>query len=138
MTIVYATEPDLSIEDFLAVLVSSTLAERRPVDDRARIQKMLDGADLIITARDAAGKIVGVARSVTDFSYCCYLSDLAVDHACQGQGIGTALMKRTREAVGQDTTFLLLSAPQAMRFYPRAGLDTFDNCFGLKRPWNED
>ena len=138
MSIAYAIEPDLGADEFIDVLQRATLAERRPVDDRPRIEKMLSGADLIVTARDAAGRLVGVARAVTDFSYCCYLSDLAVDETVQGQGIGRALMKRTRAEAGQEVTFLLLSAPGAMTYYPQAGLDQFDNCFGLKRPWPED
>jgi len=137
MTVSYAIEADLTRDDFLTVLHSSTLANRRPVTDLERLQKMLDGADLIVTARDENRKIVGVARSVTDFCYCCYLSDLAVDQDHQGQGIGTELMKQTRAAVGQGTTLVVLSAPQAMSYYPRAGLDAFDNCFGLKRPWDD-
>jgi len=135
MVISYALEPSLSIDDFLAVLHSSTLAERRPVEDAVRLQKMLDGADVILTARDESGKIIGLARAVTDFSYCCYLSDLAVDHTHQGQGIGTHLMKRVREHVGQEVTFLLMSAPEAMSYYPKVGLKKFENCFGLKGPW---
>lgn len=139
MAIVFSVENDLSRDDFLKVLQTSTLAERRPVKDLERIQKMLDGADLIVTAREGdanvKGKIVGVARCVTDFCYCCYLSDLAVDVAFQGRGIGTQLMKRCREEVGQETTFVLLSAPNAMSYYPAVGLDHFENCFGLKRPW---
>lgn len=138
MTIVLSIEPTLDPDEFIDVLRRSTLAERRPVDDLARIEKMLAGADLIVTARDAARRLVGVARAVTDFSFCCYLSDLAVDQACQGQGIGKALMKRVREEVGQETTFVLLSAPGAMSYYPHAGLDKFDCCFGLRRPWPED
>jgi len=134
MTVAYAIEPDLGLEDFLTVLETSTLAERRPVKDLERLQKMLDGADLIVTARDGQ-KIIGVARCITDFCYCCYLSDLAVDVAFQGQGIGTQLIKRCREEVGQETTFILLSAPKAMSYYPSVGMDRFDNCFGLKRPW---
>lgn len=133
----YAVEPDLGADEFIDVLRRSTLAERRPVDDRPRIEKMLANADLIVTARDANGLLVGVGRAVTDFSYCCYLSDLAVDQAMQGQGIGKALMKRVRAGAGQETTFILLSAPGAMTYYPQAGLDQFDNCFGLRRPWPE-
>lgn len=138
MTITYAVEPALGVDAFIDVLRRSTLAERRPVDDLPRIAKMLANADLIVTARDGGGVLLGVARAVTDFSYCCYLSDLAVDETCQGQGIGKQLMRRVREEVGQETTFLLLSAPGAMTYYPQAGLDQFDNCFGLKRPWPED
>jgi predicted N-acetyltransferase YhbS len=138
MTIAYAVEPDLGADEFIDVLRRSTLAERRPVDDHPRIEKMLANADLIVTARDGNGVLVGVARAVTDFSYCCYLSDLAVDSAVQGQGIGKALMKRVRAEAGQEATFILLSAPGAMTYYPQAGLDQFENCFGLRRPWPEN
>ena len=77
MPVAYAVEPDLSAEAFRDVLIASTLGARRPVDDLARLDEMLRRADLIVTARDSA-LLVGVARSLTDFSYCCYLSDLAV------------------------------------------------------------
>jgi len=138
MTISYGVEPDLSGPEFIDVLHRSTLAARRPVDDVDRIEKMLTGADLIVTARDSGGLLVGVARAVTDFSFCCYLSDLAVDQNVQGDGIGRALMKRTWEEAGEAGTFVLLSAPGALTYYPQAGLDKFDNCFGLKRPWPEE
>ena len=134
MSIAYTIEPDLSVVAFVDVLRRSTLAERRPVDDGPRIQKMLANADLIITARDDAGLLVGVARAITDFSFCCYLSDLAVDEAVQGQGIGKALIDHTRKESGEVGTFLLLSAPAAMTYYPQAGLESFSNCFGVKSP----
>jgi ribosomal protein S18 acetylase RimI-like enzyme len=89
----YALEPDLSAQEFRTVLIASTLAQRRPVDDPARLDKMLRHADLIVTARDGE-RLVGISRAVTDFSYCCYLSDLAVDVAYQRQGIGKRLMRK--------------------------------------------
>ncbi|MBI3113366.1 MAG: GNAT family N-acetyltransferase, partial [Rhodospirillales bacterium] len=95
---------------------------------------MVENASLTVTARDAREVLVGVARSVTDFAYCCYLSDLAVDPACQRQGIGKELMRRTKEAAGGDkVSLLLLSAPDGMGYYPKAGLEKFDNCFGIRR-----
>ena len=96
---------------------------------------MIDNANLIVCARDEAGRLIGVARSVTDFSYCCYLSDLAVDRALQRQGIGRELIRRTHEAAGgqDDVTLLLLSAPNAMSYSPKAGLDPLPNCFGILR-----
>ena len=97
MVVVYALEPGLSGTEFIDVLVRSSLAERRPVADLKRIGTMLERADIIVTAR-AGGVLVGVARSVTDFSYCCYLSDLAVDRHWQGRGIGTGLMLQTKAA----------------------------------------
>ena len=85
--LIYQIEKNLSIDEFIEVLVNSTLGERRPVNEPDRIAKMLEHANLIITAR-LGGKLVGVARSLTDFLYCTYLSDLAVDNKFQKQGIG--------------------------------------------------
>src|SRR5690349_13511197 len=118
--IVYAVEKALTGAEFVDVLRRSGLAERRPVDEPDRVAKMLEHANLVITARDGK-KLIGVARSLTDFTYCTYLSDLAVDREYQKQGIGKALIDRTREAVG-DSMVLLLSAPKAMSYYPHIGM----------------
>lgn len=127
-SVVYTTEPDLTAGEFIDVLHRSGLAERRPVADHARVEAMLRNADLIITARED-GALVGVARSITDFVYCCYLSDLAVDRAHQGRGIGRELMRKTRAAVGRGTACLLLSAPKAVSFYEQSGLKRHDQAF---------
>ena len=125
--IVYAVEERLTVAEFLDVLHRSTLAERRPVGEPDRIAKMVQHASLWVTARDG-GKLVGVARSLTDFTYCCYLSDLAVDKDYQRQGIGRVLIEKTREAVG-DSMVLLLSAPKAMAYYPHIGMPKAENAF---------
>ncbi|WP_188262676.1 GNAT family N-acetyltransferase [Azospirillum tabaci] len=127
--ILYAVEPDLTADAFIDVLHRSGLAERRPVADRPRVEAMLRNAGLIVTARNAGGDLIGVARSVTDFAFCCYLSDLAVDRACQGRGIGKELMRRTRAAVGEGVTCLLLSAPKAITFYEAAGMERHAQAF---------
>lgn len=126
--IIYALEPDLSADEFIDVLHRSTLAERRPVDDLERMDKMLRGADLILTAR-TAGKLIGVARSITDFSYCLYLSDLAIDQEWQGRGVGQELLRRTREEVGEGVNCWLLSAPKAVSFYEHVGLERHPAAF---------
>jgi GNAT superfamily N-acetyltransferase len=118
----YALEPDLGVEEFRAVLVASTLGERRPVDDEACLAGMLRHADLIVTAR-LSGRLVGVARSVTDFHYCCYLSDLAVDRGVQAQGIGRALVDRTQAELDPGAKLILLSAPAAVQYYPKLGFE---------------
>jgi GNAT superfamily N-acetyltransferase len=134
MTIHYAIETALSPIEFVDVLRRSGLAERRPVDKPDVIKGMVENASLIVTARADTGLLIGVARSVTDFAYCCYLSDLAVDRAHQNRGIGKELMHRTKEAAGGDkVSLLLLSAPAGMGYYPKAGLEKFDNCFGIRR-----
>jgi ribosomal protein S18 acetylase RimI-like enzyme len=118
----YAVEDDLAVEEFIGVLRTSTLAERRPVDDRACMAGMLEHADLILTAR-AEGALVGVARSVTDFHYCCYLSDLAVDERYQKRGIGKRLIDETQDRLGRRCKLILLSAPAAIDYYPRFGFE---------------
>ncbi len=124
----YRREPNLGTDEFIDVLVRSTLAERRPVHDLARIEAMLKHADLIITAR-SGGRLVGVARAITDFSYCVYLSDLAVDVAYQRRGIGRELIRRTHEAAGSQSMLVLLAAPRAREYYPHIGMTPHDSCW---------
>lgn len=128
----YQLEPDLTPRDFIDVLARSTLAERRPVQDAETIQGMLANADIILTVR-AAGKLVGVSRAITDFSYCTYLSDLAVDEAYQRRGIGRELIRRTHEAAGLRTTLILLAAPKAREYYPHIGMTYHDSCWIIPR-----
>jgi GNAT superfamily N-acetyltransferase len=128
----YALEPKLSVDEFIDVLQCSTLAARRPVDDRDRIARMLAGSQVIVTAR-SGGELVGVARSITDFAYCTYLSDLAADAAHQRRGIGRELIRRTHEAAGLDTLLILLSAPAAESYYPHIGLQPHNSCWTLPR-----
>ncbi|OYY55678.1 MAG: GNAT family N-acetyltransferase, partial [Sulfurovum sp. 28-43-6] len=95
MNITYKINEAILTDDFVDILNRSTLGERRPIDDKARLSDMLVNADVLVLAFDGE-KIVGLARSLTDFSYCCYLSDLAVDVAYQQQGIGKMLIKKTK------------------------------------------
>jgi GNAT superfamily N-acetyltransferase len=128
----YQLEPDLSSDEFIDVLRRSSLAERRPVDDDATIAAMLKNADVIATARNAAGLLVGVSRAITDFAYCTYLSDLAVDENYQGQGIGRELIEKTHEAANEELTLILLSAPKAQSYYPHVGMQQHDSCWTRK------
>jgi ribosomal protein S18 acetylase RimI-like enzyme len=132
MSITYAVEPELSASEFRDVLVASTLGERRPVGDLTRLEKMLRHANLIVTARDGA-KLVGVSRALTDFSYCCYLSDLAVDVAYQHQGIGKSLIEETRVRAGEEATLLLVAAPAAEGYYPKIGMKHLASCWAIPR-----
>ena len=129
MSVNYTLEPNLSAQEFQDVLVASTLAERRPADDLWRLEKMLRHADVIMTARDE-GKLVGVSRAITDFAFCCYLSDLAVAKDHQGQGIGKKLVEKTHIAAGLHTNLFLVSAPASEGYYPKIGMKPYP-CFGL-------
>jgi len=132
MPITYAVEPNLTAQEFRDVLVTSTLAERRPANDLPRLEKMLRQADVIVTARDG-GKLVGISRAITDFAYCCYLSDLAVDAAYQRQGIGKRLIEETRIRAGESATLLLVAAPAAEDYYPRIGMQPVKSCWLIPR-----
>ena len=131
MAIRFSIEPTLGAQEFREVLVASTLGERRPVTDLARLEKMLRNAQVIVTARDGK-KLVGVSRAITDYSFCCYLSDLAVDAAYQKQGIGRRLIEETHKAEGLHTGLFLVSAPAAESYYPAIGLKAYP-AFGIPR-----
>lgn len=122
MKIRYETSRPIRPEEFVDLLKRSTLAERRPVQDRKCIAAMLEHANFLCTAWDG-DKLVGVARSLTDFEYCCYLSDLAVDEAYQKRGIGTELIRLTQSKLGHNAKLILLAAPKAEGYYPKIGFE---------------
>jgi ribosomal protein S18 acetylase RimI-like enzyme len=131
----YAREPDLSVAEFRRVLQESGLGAIRPMDDEPRLQAMLSAADLILTARlDQAGApLVGLARRITDFAWCCYLSELAVSAAAQGLGIGRGLLEEARRQLGPQVALVLSSVPQAVGFYERAGMARIPDAFWYRR-----
>lgn len=105
---------------------------KRPTGDLSRIARMFANANLVVSAWSGE-QLVGVCRALTDFSYCCYLSDLAVDRAFQHQGIGRELVARVQAAVGDEVSIVLLSAPDALDYYPKLGFEALDNGFVLRR-----
>ena len=131
MAIEYRTNYPVSADAVAQLFRQSGI--RRPVDDLDRIQQMVRHANLTITAWDG-DMMVGIGRSLTDFSFCCYLSDLAVDKDYQRQGIGKAIVAKTQEILGEHVMLLLLSAPEAMSYYPRIGFDKADNAWIIHRP----
>jgi predicted N-acetyltransferase YhbS len=130
MHIHYEAERKISSEEFVDLLKRSTLAERRPVADARCIAAMLRHADLLCTAWDS-DNLVGAARSVTDFEYCCYLSDLAVDQAYQRQGIGRELIALTKSRLGPKANLILLAAPKAVGYYARLGFQAHPSAWIL-------
>ncbi len=126
----YQIEDNLTVEEFKAVLERSTLGERRPINDPERLSKMLEHGNLIVTAREN-GQLIGIARSLTDFLFCTYLSDLAVDEKYQKMGIGKELIRQTKLATPQ-AVLILLSAPTAVTYYPKIGLTQFEQCYILR------
>lgn len=130
--VLYRSNIKITALEFIDLLKRSTLDQRRPVNDPERIQKMLDHGNVLITAW-MGDKLVGVSRALTDFSFCCYLSDLAVDESCQHKGIGKQLVKLTHDVAGPQTTLILLAAPAATNYYPKIGMEQFVHCFITQR-----
>ena len=129
-TIHYRTGFLPPVADIIRVLEDSGIV--RPTHDVARIEKMFAHANLVVTAWEDE-TLVGVCRALTDFSYCCYLSDLAVNKSHQGQGIGQQLIEQVKHKIGDQVALILLSAASAMSYYPGIGFDKIENGFIIKR-----
>lgn len=126
----YRLHTRLAAADIVRLFDASGI--KRPTGDLSRIARMFANANLVVSAWSGE-QLVGVCRALTDFSYCCYLSDLAVDRAFQHQGIGRELVARVQAAVGDEVSIVLLSAPGAMAYYPKLGFEKLDNGFVLRR-----
>jgi predicted N-acetyltransferase YhbS len=122
---------DLDIDQVIELYTESTLGRRRPIDDRKIVEDMIRHSNLIVTAWDGE-LLVGISRTLTDFSYVGYLSDLAVRVSHQKMGIGTELIQKTREKMGPRSGLVLLSAPAAVDYYPRIGFQKHDSTWVLR------
>ncbi len=128
----FAAEPELSAEEFQALLGLRRLRTDGLQTISPASGRMLASSDLVITARDGT-RLIGISRAITDFAYCCYLSDLAVDAAFQRRGIGKRLIEVTHRAAGPETTLVLISAPSAEAYYQKIGLTHMPRCWTLPR-----
>jgi predicted N-acetyltransferase YhbS len=127
----YRTGNNLDVDAVIELYRSCSLGERRPSNDRERMAAMLANANLVISAWDEE-LLVGISRSMTDFVYATYLSDLAVREQYQKRGIGRELIRLTQAAGGPKTTVILLSAPAAVEYYPRIGFTRHDSAWVIK------
>ena len=121
-TIVYQVNADIKVADYINLLSKTSLGERRPINDIQRMDGMLKNSNLIVSAW-SGDNLVGVSRSLTDYHFCCYLSDLAVSEEFQKYGIGKKLIDLTAEQLEPNCTIILLAAPQATGYYPKIGFN---------------
>ena len=127
----YSVVEPVTPDQYIDVLRRAGFADRRPVDDVECIRKMVANANLFVTAWHGT-QLIGVARSVTDFAYCCYLSDLAVDENFQKRGIGRQLIRETQRQLGPKCRIILLAAPKAVDYYPKVGFTRHDSAWVLQ------
>ena len=128
--ITYRIGNDLDLDEVIALLKATSLGVRRPVDNRETIARMIRHGNLMVTAWDGP-LIVGIARSLTDFSFVAYLSDLAVRESHQRRGIGRELIRITRGELGPSAKLVLLSAPAAVDYYPQLGFTQHPSAWTL-------
>lgn len=132
MNIKYKINEPVSTDQFIELLLDSTLGERRPVKNRECMEGMILNSNLTVTAwKD--NKLVGIARSVTDFHYACYLSDLAVSKDYQRSGIGKKLQSLTQSQLGPNCKLILIAAPDVNSYYKHIGFTNYNNCWVLER-----
>jgi len=132
MSIEYKINAPVSTDQFIELLLESTLGERRPVEDRECMEGMVKNSNLMVTAWDG-DKLIGIARSMTDFHYACYMSDLAVDKRYQREGIGKKLQSLTQEQLGPKCKLILVAAPDANSYYKHIGFTNNQRCWVLER-----
>ena len=122
MSIVYAQEQDLAAGDYIDVVGSTYMRECRPVANPERVTKILAGSNMIVTARDDDGEIVGVLRGVSDGEWVCYVADLAVREGHQRKGIGTGLLDCCKAILGPGMGIVLVAYPEAVEYYRKIGM----------------
>lgn len=132
MEITYKVNQPITTDEFIELLTASRLAERRPVEDRICMEGMIKNSNLIVTAWDK-GKLIGIARSMTDFHYACYLSDLAVDKRYQKGSVGKKLQTLTQEQLGLNCKLILIAAPASNSYYEHIGFTNNQRCWVLNR-----
>ena len=122
MSLICAQETGLTAEEYIACVGQSALGPTRPLGNTERVQAMLDNSNLVVTARDEGGRLVGLFRAMTDWSWVCSCADMAVVEASQGQGVGRMLMDKATEILGPGVSIILLAMPGAEGFYHKIGL----------------
>ena len=126
----YQVELSLELNEFQYILEDSGLSERRPMEDPQLLERMIKGANLLITAR-SEGQLVGLLRGLSDFCYRSFIADLAVAHSYQRKGIGRQLIQVARNQA-PDARLILFSAEDALPFYEKLGFHLHERCYQLK------
>ena len=126
----YQVELSLELIEFQSILEDSGLSARRPMEDPLLLERMIKGANLLITAR-SEGQLVGFLRGLSDFCYRSFIADLAVAHSYQRKGIGRQLIQEARNQA-PDARLILFSAEDALPFYEKLGFHLHERCYQLK------
>ncbi|MFN3758028.1 MAG: GNAT family N-acetyltransferase [Algoriphagus aquaeductus] len=128
--IVYQLETQISLEEYSMILTESGLGVRRPMEDLVLLQKMIDGSNLLVTARQDQ-QLIGLLRGLSDFCYRSFVADLAVSMGFQRMGIGRNLIHFAKD-LAPNARIFLFSAEDAEGFYQKLGFQLHERCYQLK------
>ncbi len=118
-------EERITAEEYIDFLKRTDLGSQYPKERFFyRIAKLVESVSISLVARNESGTVVGVLFGLTDFSYWLYVTDLGVDRAYTGQGIGRQLMKTAHEIAGgeKDIAVYLIANEDAVGFYEKLGM----------------
>ena len=118
-------EERISAEEYIDFLKRTDLGSQYPKERFAdRIAKLVKTVSVSLVARNENGTVVGILFGLTDFAYWLYVTDLGVDRAYTGQGIGRQLMKTAHEIAGgeKDIAVYLIANENAIGFYEKLGM----------------
>ena len=132
MNIEYKINEPITFKQFVGLLEKSRLADRRPIHNSECMEGVVKNSNLVVSAWHGH-KLIGIARSVTDFHYACYLSDLAVDQKYQKNGVGKILLSLTQEQLNEECKLILVAAPDANSYYEHLGFENNPRCWVLDR-----
>ncbi len=128
--ITYKVNTGLDVRAVAEVFQSSGI--NRPVEDLSRIRRMLNNANLLVSAwHDQT--LVGLVRALSDFSYCCYISDIAVSRQYQRKGIGTGMVRVLRDQLSEEVMVLLIATEDAMNYYKHLCFEKHERAWYVPR-----
>ena len=123
-------EERISAEEYIDFLKRTDLGSQYPKERFAdRIAKLVKTVSISLVARNESGTVVGVLFGLTDFAYWLYITDLGIDRAYTGQGVGRQLMKTAHEIAGgeKNIAVYLIANENAVGFYEKLGMRKSDD-----------
>lgn len=134
-------EERISVEEYIDFLKRTDLGSQYPKERfEGRIAKLVKNVSISLVARNEIGDVVGVLFGLTDFAYWLYVTDLGVDRAYTGQGIGKKLMKTAHEIAGgeRDIAVYLIANENAIGFYEKLGMKKSEDVMQYNKiEWTE-
>jgi ribosomal protein S18 acetylase RimI-like enzyme len=110
------------VEEIVALYKAGDWWQESP-ESRDVIPGMIKGSLCFMVARSLEGRIVGMARVISDGYSDAYIQDVVVHKSLRGQGIGRELIRRlTQFCVARKIAWIgLIAEPGTQEFYEELG-----------------